>query len=198
MFGVPPFQYPHWWISPWLKEVRNILSLNSSLCLALLLKCKSRSVKGSCWVLQSSMDTTCENLFQCCSFVGIVLVFRLFRGVRLRNVLPPSSLLMSDNLVCLSTFVISLPQLRIYVRHLGRADSYVSLIFNFISILRAIARSPFIFRYILSTYKISKIWQLKIFLQLKAAISYLFPLLRNLSVDTDEVLRWPAGLTMHA
>ena len=87
------------------------------------------------------MDATCENLFQCCSFVQIVLAgFLSLSCGQDEKVLPPSSPLLSDNSVCLSPFVISLPQFRIYVQHLGRDDSCVVLIFNFINkILRAIA-----------------------------------------------------------
>lgn len=102
--------------------------------------------------MKSSMDTTCENLFQCCSFVQIVLAgFLSLSCGQAEKVLPPSSLLLSGNSVCLSPFVISLPQFRIYVQHLGRDDSYVVLIFNFINnILRAIASKKTLIFFVIS------------------------------------------------
>ena len=98
------------------------------------------------------MDTTCENLFQCCSFVQIVLAgFLSLSCGQAEKVLPPSSLLLSGNSVCLSPSVISLPQFRIDVQHLGRDDSYVVLIFNFINnILRAIASKKTLIFFVIS------------------------------------------------
>lgn len=94
--------------------------------------------------MKSSVDTTCENLFQCCSFVQIVLVFSLFRLVRQRNVIA-FVVRQFGLLVSVCDFASDL-QFRISVQHLGRDDSYVVLIFNFINnILRVIARRLFYF-----------------------------------------------------